>query len=138
MNEWDKYREELERSKHDYCLYGPASLKLTLTPIIEDFNLPLDENSYWIIQHWQAMPRPQIPEDEKREFGWFICKAGKLDYKTIPAEMIEIEKGVEIIPLQHRRKFVPGRNPVAVNYFPNTILTVRSNKFFIQQWREVQ
>ncbi|WP_414350120.1 hypothetical protein [Synechococcus sp. R5-16] len=56
MNEWDKYREELERSKHDYCLYGPASLKLTLTPIIEDFNLPLDENSYWIAQHWQAMP----------------------------------------------------------------------------------
>jgi len=45
MNEWDKYREELERSKHDYCLYGPASLKLTLTPIIEDFNLPLDNTT---------------------------------------------------------------------------------------------
>lgn len=62
MNEWDKYREELERSKHDYCLYGPASLKLTLTPIIELVDIAhgrrRDLNRFWL-DHRDEEPTPE-------------------------------------------------------------------------------
>lgn len=122
------YARELFKAKQDHKILSPNDLVLTLTPIIEDYNLPQTRNSVWVCQHWRAMPRPKPGCTDFREFGYFSWDGNELTYRIIPADQIEIQQGIEIIPLQVRRVHVPRRVPTAVNYFPNSEIVKDSNR----------
>ena len=124
-------RELLEEIKNDEYIYGPNNLRLTLTHIIKEFNLPT--TGYWVFQHWQALPKPALYTKDIREFGYFILNGDNLSYKTIPAELTDISTNVKIIPLQYRGLFVPSRIPTAGNYFPNTEMVFINDKFTIRR-----
>lgn len=133
--EWSNYYKELEDAKNDIYLYVKNDLRLTLTHIIKQFNLPTDPYSNWVFQHWQAIPKPIAPYPDQREFGYFIQGKGSLTYKTLPAELITIDVGVKIIPLQYRKPATPKRIPVAGNYFPNSIISVIEGKYVLHNVR---
>jgi len=115
------------------CHRGELELRFTLSHLIREFNIPVDNEAFWVMQHWQGFPRPALGEYDQREFGYFICEAGKIFYEPIPWEKIEIRPDVIIRPIQRRRRYIPGLAPVAVNYFPNSWFTSKGEKWILER-----
>ena len=123
---YNKYLNEIKSVKDDNRILTRDGLYLTLTPIINQFDLPTGDNDSWVFQHWRAMPKPKLGRQDQREFGYFIQSNGKLIYKIIPAEKLVVKEGIKLVPLQWRGCFVPGRVPTAGNYFPNSEIVLDS------------